>query len=196
MPEPRNDRQEHLRQAVEGDPLYQRLIEHGADAAALMRLAYAAHAWRPEPLERATETWEETGKRLTDPERVCEFIPTGIPPLDTFLDGGLQPGTVTALVGGEAVGKSTLSKNMGHNSARAGICTGAITLEGGVDGFRMPLIALESGIHFSKIRSWWYAQSRPTERSEGSPGRHRTDRGPTAGPQHDGEHHRQDRGVS
>jgi hypothetical protein len=109
------------------------------------------------------ESWEDSLQRLTDPNRTSVLVSTGIKELDEFLDGGMQPGTVVALVGGEGTGKSTLQKNIAYAALRRGVPTGFIALEGGVEGFRVPLITMASGLLFSAVKHWWNASSRPSQ---------------------------------
>jgi len=152
---------------LEATPTYRQIVDvlKGTEIPQqqLNALLAAARNYRG-PAERVVqiETWAETLTRLTDPNLKSELVSTGISELDEAFDGGLEPGGVTAFVGGEAVGKSTLDKQVSYNIAKDGTKSIMVTLEGGIAGYRMPMLTLESGIAFPKMRSFWFKHSRPS----------------------------------
>ena len=71
------------------------------------------------------------------------WIPTGCPPLDRALEGGLQPGGITLIYGEAETGKTSLAIQCSVSSARMGYKTLFIDSDGTFSPQRLMQIALQ-----------------------------------------------------
>lgn len=70
----------------------------------------------------SSSAWEiyqqQISKRLDDPNRNACLIPTGIPALDSLVQGGFEPGEFVALAGSTGSGKSMFAVNLAVEFAK------------------------------------------------------------------------------
>lgn len=86
-----------------------------------------------------------TDDALRDPaRRIPRPVPTGFGLLDRFLSGGLRPGELCLLAGGQGVGKTALALQIARNVAAAGGPVVHVSYEQEADALTRRLIALES----------------------------------------------------
>lgn len=81
-------------------------------------------------------------------------IPTGFTDLDA-MTSGLQRTDLILLAARPSMGKTSLGMNIGLNAAKRGYVVAVFSLEMGKKQLGMRLLALESGISSSNLRSGW-----------------------------------------
>lgn len=75
---------------------------------------------KPEPESRMTDAMDTLNTQASADCAPEPLIPTGVPGLDTILDGGLAQGALTLIVGVPGSGKTTLASQIAFNATRQG----------------------------------------------------------------------------
>jgi replicative DNA helicase len=89
---------------------------------------------------------EKTDERLRSGADHPSIWPTGFPPLDDALSGGLRSGSLLLLAGAQGAGKTTFALQMARNAAAAGKTVAYFTYEHDAESMLERLIALEAGL--------------------------------------------------
>ncbi len=89
---------------------------------------------------------ERTDERLRSGADHPSIWPTGFPPLDDALSGGLRSGSLLLLAGAQGAGKTTFALQMARNAAAAGHTVAYFTYEHDAESMLERLIAMEAGL--------------------------------------------------
>jgi replicative DNA helicase len=140
-------------------------LDGGTDApAALAHAEQAVLALGEEAIRRGfvplARILEETLEMLEDsPGKGLTGVSSGFVDLDQKTHG-LGRGTLIIVAGRPGMGKSTLALNIAqHVAIRAHQTVGVFSLEMGQQELALRILAAESGVRFSKLRSGLYSQS-------------------------------------
>lgn len=79
-------------------------------------------------------------------------LPTGIPPLDDLLNGGLRPGTLTVIGARPGVGKTVIGLQVAIHAARSGPA-GVTTLEMTPQDLLMRAVSSLSGVDYMRLQT-------------------------------------------
>lgn len=105
-------------------------------------------------------------KSIKDNKKNLEFLPTGFPKLDEFLDGGFMRKELIVLGAYTGVGKSYIAGSILFNIAKAGFITSYFSLEISNEMVVSRLIGSLSNIKPTRVMSGWLSDFEQSKRIE------------------------------
>ena len=96
---------------------------------------------------------KETANLKGDPDSAMAPVTTGFEDMDRILSGGLQNSDLVVLAARPSLGKSTLAFNIAREASVSGKTVGIFSLEMSKTQIGMRMLANESGINATKIRT-------------------------------------------
>jgi replicative DNA helicase len=105
------------------------------------------------------EYMKEQIRLKNDPNPGLSHVPTGFEDMDRILSGGLQDSDLIVLAARPSLGKSTLAFNIAREASVSGKIVGIFSLEMSKSQIGMRMLANESGINATKIRTGLITES-------------------------------------